>query len=163
MGGEFGVTLEWNEERELDWNLLRFPGHAGVQRLLSDLNRLYRASPPLWRDDFSPSGFEWVDCNDRDRSIINFLRHDHGHGRSLLIVCNFTPVPREGYRIGVPVAGRWRERINSDSSMYGGSNLGNVGEVETEAVECMGRKFSLNLTLPPLSVLILEPPGNSRS
>ena len=163
MGGEFGVTLEWNEERELDWNLLRFPGHAGVQRLLSDLNRLYRASPPLWRDDFSPSGFEWVDCNDRDRSIINFLRHDHGHGRSLLIVCNFTPVPREGYRIGVPVAGRWRERINSDSSMYGGSNLGNVGEVETEAVECMGRKFSLNLALPPLSVLILEPPGTSRS
>jgi 1,4-alpha-glucan branching enzyme len=157
MGGEFGQWNEWNHEGQLDWNLLEQPYHGGVRRWLSDLNRLYRAEPALWQRDFDGQGFEWVDCNDSEASVLSFLRKDAGGRRPVLVVANFTPVPRSNYRVGVPLAGRWEEALNSDATLYGGSGQGNLGGVDSVPVPAHGRYHSVSLTLPPLSALVLRP------
>ncbi len=159
MGGEFGQRREWNHEESLDWDLLRHASHAGLQKWVADLNRLYGAEPALHELDFSDRGFEWVDCNDADNSVLSFLRKSASRNDVLLVVCNFTPVPRHGYRVGVPRGGSWRELLNSDAKEYGGSGVGNLGGVESEPIVCHGRPRSVSLTLPPLSVVLLEPEG----
>jgi 1,4-alpha-glucan branching enzyme len=156
MGGEFAQTREWNHDRALDWHELGDPGHRGVQSLVRDLNALYRATPALYQKDGDPSGFEWVEANDGENSVLAFLRHADG-APPALVVCNFTPVVRYGYRLGVPRGGQWRERLNTDATAYGGSGVGNLGLVKTEPVPSHGRPCSLSLTLPPLATLILEP------
>ena len=160
MGGELGQWREWSHDRSLDWHLLEQAGHAGLQRLVGDLNALYREQPALHELDCQPAGFEWVDCNDADKSVLTFLRKPRDAGRVCLVACNFTPEPRPNYRVGVPRGGRWEERLNSDSARYGGAEWGNLGGVEAAPVRAHGRPFSLNLTLPPLAILFLlsEPP-----
>lgn len=156
MGCEFGQGNEWNFDASLDWYVTQYDLHKGVKTLVGDLNRLYREYPALYRLDFEWQGFEWVDCHDAAQSVISFIRKD-GNGRHVLIICNFTPVPRENYRIGVPSQCGYRERLNSDSTFYGGSNTGNPPIVEAEEKPWMGREYSLKLRLPPLGALVLEP------
>ncbi len=155
MGCEFGQNAEWNYDKALDWHLLQYPLNQGLQQLVADLNRLYRELPALHAHDFEPQGFEWIDCHDASQSVISYLRQ--GNGQMLIVVLNFTPLPRRDYRIGVPRPGRYREILNSDSAHYGGSNLGNGGELHSEPVPWMGREHSISLTLPPLAALILQP------
>ena len=157
MGSEFGQKREWQHEESLEWHVLDYPLHAGAQRWVRDLNRYYRETPALYELDFSPEGFEWVDCNDTESSVIAFLRKPRVGGREVLVVCNFTPVLRESYRVGVPRAGFWRERLNSDAREYGGSGQGNLGGVEAAPLPAHGRAHSLTLRLPPLAALLLEP------
>jgi 1,4-alpha-glucan branching enzyme len=139
----------------LDWHLLSDPGHAGVQRLLRDLNALYRATPALHARDCEADGFEWIDANDSVNSVLSFLRKGAPGQPPAVVVVNFTPVPRQNYRIGVPRPGHYREALNSDASAYGGSNLGNAGGVMAEPVPWHGREHSIVLTLPPLGGVIL--------
>jgi 1,4-alpha-glucan branching enzyme len=157
MGGEFGQRREWQHEESLEWHVLGYPLHAGVQRWVRDLNRLYRVTPALYEQDFTEAGFRWVDCDDADESVISFLRQS-SDGAPVLVVCNFTPVPRDDYRLGVPRAGCWQERLNSDAHDYGGSGRGNLGALESDAIPAHGHAHSLNLRLPPLAVVILTPP-----
>ncbi|MEW5768867.1 MAG: 1,4-alpha-glucan branching protein GlgB [Pseudomonadota bacterium] len=154
MGNEFGQGREWSEKWELDWSLLEVPWHAGVKAAVRDLNHLYRDLPALHELDFDAAGFQWVDCHDADQSILVFLRRDK-HGRAVIIALNFTPVPRDGYRIGCPAPGFWREIFNSDSGFYGGGNLGNGAGLMSEEQAWMGFGQSLVLTLPPLAGVIL--------
>ncbi len=156
MGGEFAQTREWNHDLPLDWSLLDQPEHAGVQRLICDLNRLYRGHPALYRRDSRGDGFSWVVLHDREQSVFAYLRHGEEGDRPVLAVCNFTPVPRHGYRLGVPRAGGWREVLNTDAACYGGSNLGNGGWAEAEAVASGEYPATLSLTLPPLATIIFE-------
>jgi len=156
MGAELAQHQEWSHERSLDWNLLEYPAHSGVQKLIRDLNHLYRQTPALHQIDFSPDGFEWIDWQDRDNSVFSWLRRDRD-GNNVLCVVNFTPVIRYDYRVGTPVGGRYRELVNTDSAEYGGSNVGNSGDIGAETHKSHGRPFSLKLTLPPLSALILQP------
>jgi 1,4-alpha-glucan branching enzyme len=158
MGGEFGQTREWNHDASLDWHLLREgPYHAGLQQLVRDLNRVYRAEPSLHQRDFEPAGFEWIDLTDADQSVLSFLRRARDPEDITIVVCNFTPVPRYGYRIGVPRAGFYRELINTDAREYGGSGVGNFGGVQADLPAWHGRAASLQIDLPPLSVLLLKP------
>jgi len=154
MGGEFGQRREWTHEGSLEWHVLQYPDHAGLQRWVADLNRIYRAEPALYQADFDQSGFEWVDCNDSEQSVLSFLRVPRGGGAPVLVVCNFTPVPRHNYIVGVPSGGTWREIANSDATLYGGSGMGNLGAVESAPVAAHARFHSLALTLPPLAVLM---------
>ncbi len=156
MGCEFGQWREWNHDSELDWYLLKYPEHLGVQRLVGDLNRLYRNERALHEQDCLPQGFQWLIGDDAHNSVYAWLRWS-ASGEPLLVVANFTPVPREGYRIGVPFGERWVEVLNSDAEGYAGSNYGNLGEVASEAVASHGQPLSLGLNLPPLGVLILRP------
>jgi 1,4-alpha-glucan branching enzyme len=156
MGGEFGQWREWNHDQSLDWHLLEYAPHQGLRRWVRDLNRLLRSEGALHERDFSQDGFEWVDVHDRDASILGYLRKGRNPADTLLVVCNFTPVPRTGYRIGVPQGGRWQELLNSDAAVYGGSGQGNLGGVEAAPVGAHGRGDSLTLTLPPLGVLVLR-------
>jgi 1,4-alpha-glucan branching enzyme len=156
MGGEIGQWREWSEARPLDWELLNNPLHSGLQRWVRDLNHVYRAEPALWRQDTSYEGFEWIDFHDVENSILAFSRRAGDEDDELIFVCNFTPVPREGYRIGVSEEGRYREMLNSDAETYGGSNVGNQGGVVAEAVESHGRPYSVCLRLPPLGVLLMK-------
>ncbi len=156
MGGEFGQWREWSHEESLDWHLLQYPLHAGLQRWVEDLNQLYRREPALHELDAQPSGFEWVDCNDAPASVLSYLRKAQGTGDLLLIVCNFTPVVRQNYRVGAPRGGYWREVCNSDAHDFGGSGHGNLGGVEAAPIPYHGRPYSLTLTLPPLSVLVFK-------
>ncbi|MDI9644799.1 MAG: 1,4-alpha-glucan branching protein GlgB [Candidatus Verstraetearchaeota archaeon] len=156
MGGEFGQRNEWYHEKGLDWDLKDYPLHAGLSRWIADLNRAYRRERALHDMDYEADGFEWVDFRDYEQSVISYLRRSRS-SEVLLAVCNFTPVPREGYRIGVPLGGRWRELLNSDAALYGGSGCGNLGSVEAEGIPFHGRKFSLSLFLPPLGFLLLKP------
>ncbi len=158
MGGEFGQGREWSHEQSLDWHLLEYANHRGVHRWVQDLNAFYRATPALWQHDFSPEGFEWVDANDNENSVLAFVRKGRIAVDQLLCIFNFTPVPRAGYRVGVPVAGTWHEVLNSDAPIYYGSGMGNMGAVEASARASHGRPFSLELTLPPLGALFLRPP-----
>ena len=158
MGGEFAQSGEWNHDRSLDWHLLDRPEHAGVQRLVRDLNTMYREIPALHELDCDPGGFEWVDTSNVEQSVIAFLRKDR-EGRPVLIVSNFTPVPRHDYRIGVPRGGRWVERMNTDAEIYGGSNVGNMGGKEAEEHSVHGRPYSLPLTLPPLATIVMALEG----
>ncbi len=157
MGCEFGQKREWQHDGSLEWHVLQFPLHAGAQRWVRDLNRYYRETPALFEQDFRQEGFEWVDCNDADSSVLSFLRRDRTHGTVVLVICNFTPVLRSHYRVGVPRGGPWRECLNSDSADYGGSGQGNLGEVLADDSSTHGRPHSLTLTLPPLGVLFLSP------
>jgi 1,4-alpha-glucan branching enzyme len=156
MGAEFAQEREWNHDEALDWHLLSEPFHAGMQALVRDLNRIYRTAPALHERDFEPEGFEWIDAHDRDRCVLSYLRRGRDRDKCMVVVCNLTPVPRHGYRIGVPNQGRYEERINTDSRYYGGSNVGNPGGGAAEQIQSHGRPFSITLTLPPLATLILE-------
>jgi 1,4-alpha-glucan branching enzyme len=158
MGQEFGQPGEWNHDTELPWGLLADPRHQGVQRLLRDLNALYRARPALHRLDCEAQGFEWIAAHDAEQSILAWVRQD-GQDAPVLVVCNLTPVPRADLRLGVPAGvARWREVLNTDSVFYGGSNLGNGGrEIVTEPIAGHGRAQSIRLTLPPLATLFLVP------
>jgi 1,4-alpha-glucan branching enzyme len=162
MGGEFGQWNEWYHEVSLDWHLLEYPPHAGVKRLVRDLNRLYTDEPALHELDFHPDGFEWVDCSDSQGSILNLLRKGRSTGDIVLVALNFTPVPRFSYRVGVPRGGYWRELLNSDSGEYGGSSHGNLGGVEASAISFHGRPYSLTLTLPPLGAVFFKREENGR-
>ena len=156
MGSEFGQWKEWNHDTSLDWHLCDQPYHRGLQRYVQDLNRLYRQEPALHAVDYEWNGFQWIDFNDTENSVIAFLRKGETAGETLLCVGNYTPVPRHHYRVGVPAAGRYRELLNSDAGLYGGSNTGNSGGVHTEASPCHGHPYSLSLTLPPLSFLFFK-------
>ena len=157
MGDEFGQGKEWDSTGILDWYVLEYPLHQGMQRLVRDLNRLYRSEPALYRYEFEWRGFEWIDCNDAQQSVISFLRSGN-EGEQLLVVINLTPVPRYDYRIGAPHGGSYREVLNTDAEIYGGSNVGNgSGPIEAQDGPWMGRSHSLSLTLPPLSAVILAP------
>jgi 1,4-alpha-glucan branching enzyme len=158
MGTEFGQRGDWDVEGQLEWRLLDDERHAGLLRWTGDLAAVYRDLPALHAGDTSPEGFEWVDASDRDQSVVSYLRRAPDHD-DVLIVCNFTPVPRRGYRIGVPRSGRWREVLNSDREVYGGSGQGNDGRLEADEVAVQGRPYSLDLTLPPLSILVVTPEG----
>ncbi|HWU38847.1 MAG TPA: alpha amylase C-terminal domain-containing protein, partial [Candidatus Acidoferrum sp.] len=161
MGGEFGQTNEWYHETSLDWHLLGMgPYHRGLQRMIQDLNQLYRSEAALHEVDFTPAGFQWIDCNDWESSTISFLRRAHNPDNFLVFVCNFTPVIRSSYRLGVPRGGFYRERLNTDAALYGGSNVGNAGGVMAEAIPHHGHPFSLLLKLPPLATLVLQPEGH---
>ena len=157
MGAEFGQWSEWYHEASLDWHLLEHPAHRGVQRWVSDLNRVYRSNAALFERDFEAEGFQWVDFHDSDQSVVSFLRRGRQANAWVLAVCNFTPVPRSGYRVGVPEAGTWREVLNSDASAYGGSGMGNLGQVQTAPHPSHGHGQSLVITLPPLAVLLFAP------
>jgi 1,4-alpha-glucan branching enzyme len=158
MGGEFGQYAEWNHDRSLDWHLLEQAPHAGLQRWTRDLNARHREEPALHELDTDPAGFQWVDANDSEHSVVSFLRLDRS-GRAVLVVCNFTPIPRQGYRVGVPSGGFWREILNSDAVEFGGSGWGNYGGAEAEAWSVHGRPFSVSLTLPPLGCVYLKGDG----
>jgi 1,4-alpha-glucan branching enzyme len=156
MGAEFAQYREWSHDRSLDWNLLEGPLHRGMMTWMEQLNRTYRNEPALHWFDNDPQGFEWVDCNDAPASIISLLRKGKSPEDSVLITCNFTPVPRLGYLVGVPHGGYWRELLNSDGSEYGGSGTGNMGGAEAMHDPVHGRPYSLRLTLPPLGALFLK-------
>ncbi len=156
MGGEFGQDTEWAESRELDWHLLGEPGHAGIQRLVGDLNGIYRDSPELWTLDTDPEGFEWIDASDATGNVFSFLRFD-GAGGVLACVANFAGTPHEGYRLGLPIAGGWQEILNTDAATYGGSDVGNLGRITASATTWHGRPASATLRLPPLGTLWLRP------
>jgi 1,4-alpha-glucan branching enzyme len=156
MGGEFGQWREWSHDDSLEWHLLQYAPHAGLQRWVQDLNRLYRHEPALHQSDCNPSGFEWIDCTDADSSVLSFIRTGQSADDIVLIACNFTPVPRLNYRVGAPKAGTWSEVLNSDAETYGGSGYGNMGGVEAAPVPMHGRPYSLNLTLPPLAIVFLK-------
>jgi 1,4-alpha-glucan branching enzyme len=159
MGCEFGQRREWNHDQSLDWHLLDYPLHAGLRQFVRDLNRVYSSEPALYSLDFEAAGFQWIDCNDHENSVVAFIRRDNA-GRGVISVLNFTPVPRDGYRIGVPLPGEYNELINSDSEVYGGSNIGNAGVARTEPIPSHGYSDSLRLNLPPLGFLLLKPVFN---
>jgi len=159
MGCEFGQGREWNFAEALDWDLLERDPHRGMQLLVRDLNHLYQSIPALHDQEFESAGFAWIDCHDSSQSVLSFARHDRD-GRPLLAVLNFTPVPRNHYRIGVPQPGRYRELLNSDAECYGGGNWGNIGPLDSEAVPWMNREHSLMLTIPPLGGLLLSRDGD---
>jgi 1,4-alpha-glucan branching enzyme len=156
MGAEFGQWSEWYHEHSLEWHLLDYAPHRGVQRLVEDLNRLYRGEPSLHECDTDPAGFEWIDCQDWENSLITFLRKSSTNDDLMLVACNFTPVPRLGYRVGLPRAGWWREMLNSDAQDYGGSGLGNAGGVEAWAGPQHARPYSANIVVPPLGAVFLK-------
>lgn len=157
MGGEFAQEREWDHDQSLDWHLLADPLHEGMQRLVRDLNRFYRATPALYEQDFIPAGFEWIDHQDAEHSVISFVRHGRRDGATVIVVSNLTPTVRSGFRIGVPRPGEYRERINTDSAHYGGSNVGTpLGAARSDDVPWQGRAHSVMLTLPPLATVFLE-------
>ena len=157
MGGEFGQWDEWNHDKSIDWHLLKFTPHKGLQKFVMDMNRIYCSEPALYEVDFRHEGFAWIDFHDTDHNIISFIRYAKDPGNFLVIVCNFTPVPRTGYRIGVPSDCFYKEILNSDAKIYWGSNMGNTGGLNSDAIAWHGKQYSIQVTLPPLSVLILKP------
>jgi 1,4-alpha-glucan branching enzyme len=156
MGGEFGQWREWNHDQSLDWNLLDYPAHTGIKHWVEDLNRFYCTQPALFRKDYESGGFEWIDSNDVDSSVISFLRIGQPDSELLLFVCNFTPVTRYNYRVGAPKMGYWIELLNSDARDYGGSGQGNMGGVEASPLPLHGRPASLTITLPPLAMVVFK-------
>jgi 1,4-alpha-glucan branching enzyme len=157
MGCEFGQGTEWNYDQSLDWHLLQYPLHSGLRKFVQDLNHAYTAEPPLHQCDFDSHGFQWIDCNDSDNSVVSFVRRATDSADFLVAILNFTPVPRHGYTVGVPRAGSYTELLNSDADLYGGTNVGNGGVIFTEPVAAHGHADSLRLTLPPLGFLLLKP------
>lgn len=161
MGGEFGQRREWAHDSTVEWDLLKDDRHSGIQQWITDLNRLYRNEPALYERDFVPAGFEWVDCTDAGSSVISLLRKGKSTDEVVLIVCNFTPVPRPNYRIGAPYGGFWKEVLNSDAIQYGGTGWGNLGGIEAVPIPLHGRTHSITLTLPPLATLFFKHSGRS--
>jgi 1,4-alpha-glucan branching enzyme len=156
MGDEFGQVREWTHDSSLEWHVLQYPVHSGLRSWVEQLNRLYREQPALHELDNDPAGFEWIDCNDSMASTLSLLRKGKSSKETLVIVCNFTPVPRLAYRLGVPTGGYWRELLNSDGKEYAGSGMGNAGGVQAEEKPAHGRPYSLSLILPPLAALFLK-------
>jgi 1,4-alpha-glucan branching enzyme len=161
MGDEFGQWSEWNHDVGLEWDLLQNPRHAGLLRWVRDLNTLYCGQSSLHESDFNAAGFEWVDCKDSEQSILSFLRRGPSSDDQILFVCNFTPVVRENYRVGVPVEGSWKEVLNSDAPLYGGSGQGNLGCLSTMPLPIHGRPFTLDMRLPPLGIVAFQPDSRS--
>ena len=157
MGGEIGQPSEWNENAEISWELLESgDNHSGIQKWVKDLNRLYCDEPALWDADYDRQGFYWVDCQDNEAKVISFVRQNSAFSSQMLIVLNLASSPRYNYRIGVPYEGFWHEILNSDSTVYGGNNCGNLGGVTTEKVPWHGQPFSTEFTLPLLSCLVFR-------
>jgi 1,4-alpha-glucan branching enzyme len=156
MGGELAQWHEWNHDTSLDWHLLDEPNHVGVQRWLRDLNTLYRGEPALHELDCDPAGTVWIDCSDEQQSTLSFLRKGKNTDDLIVIACNFTPVPRQNYRIGVPAGGQWQEILNSDAPLYGGSGQGNMGGVEASPVPWHGHMHSVQVVLPPLGIVLFK-------
>jgi 1,4-alpha-glucan branching enzyme len=156
MGGELAQWSEWNHDGSLDWQLLEYAPHQGVQRWVRDLNTVYRREPALHELDCDPAGFAWIDCNDNEQSTITWLRRGSMAHDTVVVACNFTPVPRRNYRIGVPFAGYWKEILNSDAPLYGGSGQGNLGGVQSDPVSWHGHLQSISITLPPLAVVFFK-------
>ena len=157
MGCEIGQRAEWNENAQLDWWLLDAgPFHRGLQNFVADLNKLYAAAPGLWQADYDHSGFNWIDCNDRANSVLSFLRQTADGSNQLAVILNLTPVPRPNYRIGLPRGGKWKEVLNSDAEIYGGSNQGNYGGVTADNHACHSQQYSAEFNLPPLSVIVFQ-------
>ncbi len=161
MGGEFGQWSEWYHEESLDWHLLEFPSHAGLQRWVKELNRTYRTEKALYELDFDPAGFEWIDCNDTQQSTLSLIRKSRSTSEIILTVLNFTPTPQYNYKVGAPREGFWQEILNSDAEEYGGSGHGNFGGIEAVPIEIHGRPYSLKLTLPPLGAVFFKSEGES--
>jgi 1,4-alpha-glucan branching enzyme len=157
MGCEFGQWSEWNHDASLDWALLAQPLHAGLQQWVRDLNRLYSTALALHELDAEPGGFEWIDCNDHRQSVVSFIRRGRDPRDVLVFVCNFTPVPRLHHRVGVPSGGFWREVLNSDAPLYGGSGQGNAGGVTATSESQHGQPHRLDLVAPPLGLIVLQP------
>jgi 1,4-alpha-glucan branching enzyme len=156
MGSEFGQWQEWNFNTSLEWQALTAPNHQGVQRFVKDLNRLYQHEPALYEDDFTWTGFTWIDANDSENSVFCFRRNAQSSDEFIIVISNFTPIPRESYRVGVPRLGYYTEILNSDSEHYGGGNMGNDGGQHAEEVPMHGHPYSLSLTLPPLATIMLK-------
>jgi 1,4-alpha-glucan branching enzyme len=157
MGQEFAQWREWSEARGLDWELVRdWDTHRGMQNYTRDLNRLYKSQPALYEQDVDWIGFKWIDPNDADNSVYTYMRFAKDPEDFVVVAVNFTPVPRHNYRIGVPKAGIYQELLNSDAGIYGGSNMGNMGAVNSESWSTHGQPHSISLTLPPLAVLVLK-------
>jgi 1,4-alpha-glucan branching enzyme len=159
MGGEFAQEQEWSHDRSLDWHLLERPDHRGVQTLVGDLNGIYGDEPALWELDSVPEGFAWLELNDAAANVIAFARFSADNERALVCVCNFSPVVRPAYRVGLPKPGRWREVLNTDAGSYGGSGVGNGGSVVADETTWHGQHWSAELQLPPLGVVWLVPEG----
>jgi 1,4-alpha-glucan branching enzyme len=155
MGCEFGQPTEWNHDAELPWHLLQYENHRGIQGTLRELNRTYQAEPALYQRDFEPAGFAWAVNDDREQSVLGFFRFGHEGTAPVLVISNFTPVPRYNYRIGVP-SGSWREIFNSDNAGFGGGNIGNAGQIHSVQHTAHGREHSIELTLPPLATIVLR-------
>jgi 1,4-alpha-glucan branching enzyme len=160
MGCEFGQRREWTHDDALEWWVTEQAAHGGVRRWMGDLNRVYRAEPALHQVDFAAEGFEWIDCSDAQSSVIAFLRKPRGGGAPVLVACNFTPLPRQNYVLGVPSGGTWRELLNSDAREYGGAGWGNLGGVAAAPVPAHGRPYSIGVTLPPLATLYMKGEAN---
>ncbi len=159
MGGEFGQGSEWNHDGSLEWHLLDQDRHRGLQRWVRDLNILYRGEPALHELDCEPAGFSWIDCNDNERSTLSWMRSSKDPGQAVLVACNFAPLPRHDHRIGVAQGGHWREILNSDAPIYGGSGQGNLGGVDADPVASDGHLQSLSITLPPLGIVVFKSGG----
>ena len=158
MGGEFGQWKEWSHDESLDWDVLQGSEHRGLQALVGELNRFYRAQPALWEADHDHAGFQWIAADNSDDNMIAFMRIAPNDGQRLICVGNFSPVLRRKYRIGVPRPGYYREILNTDAALWGGSNAGNAGGVEAESVPYNGLQYSISITLPPLGVLWFDVP-----
>jgi 1,4-alpha-glucan branching enzyme len=157
MGGEFGQRAEWNANTSLHWHLLEMgPFHAGLQRFVEDLNKVYRSEPGLWESDYDMAGFFWVDCSDHENGVLSFVRQNRDRSSRLLVIMNLTPVPRQGYRVGLPHGGFWKEVLNSDAGIYGGTNLGNLGGVEADNYQVHNQPYSAPFTLPPMSIIAFK-------
>jgi 1,4-alpha-glucan branching enzyme len=159
MGGEFGQVPEWNHEASLEWHVLQYAPHHGLQQWVADLNRLYRTEPALHELDFGQEGFEWIDFQDWEQSVLSFIRMGRSTRDIIMVVANFTPVRRDQYRVGAPRGGYWKELLNSDATVYAGSGHGNLGGVEAAPMPFQGRDHSLSLTLPPLGIIVLKSAG----
>jgi 1,4-alpha-glucan branching enzyme len=156
MGGEFAQWLEWNHDTQLDWGLLQQDRHSGIQKFIGDLNRVKREQPALYELDCDPQGFQWINADDTENSVYSWIRRGSSPAEQVVVVFNMTPLPRHGYRIGVPSAGHWVEILNSDARWYGGTDVGNGGGVDTEAVPSHGHSQSISLVVPPLGMLVLK-------
>jgi 1,4-alpha-glucan branching enzyme len=156
MGGEFGQEREWNHDTSLDWHLTENAGHRGLQRYVRDLNTIYRGQPALFENDCDPAGFEWIDANDADSSVLSFLRRGRSAADDIIVVCNFTPLTRYNYKVGAPQGGYWEEILNSDALLYGGSGQGNMGGVTAAPLPRYGRPYLLNITAPPLGMVLFR-------
>jgi 1,4-alpha-glucan branching enzyme len=156
MGCEFAQPAEWNHDAQLDWDAAQKPLHKGIQNLVRDLNNLYRNTSALHVKDCTHDGFEWINCNDAENSTLSFVRHGNAGDPPVVVVCNFTPIERTHFKIGVPETGHWSEVLNSDAENYGGENRGNLGGVNADDAGWHGQKASISITLPPLSVLFFQ-------
>jgi 1,4-alpha-glucan branching enzyme len=159
MGSEFGQRQEWQHDYSLDWHLLEYQNHKGLLKLVKDLNRIYREEQALHEVDFESSGFQWIEGNDWNHSVLVFLRKDKTKKENIIVICNFVPTPWYNYRIGVPEEGFWQEILNSDATLYAGSGQGNMGKAETTPLPMHGYEYSINITLPPLAILFFKETG----